>query len=220
MESIKEIQPLLERFMKVIAQQFGENCEVVVHDLTQGLEHSVIAIENGYVTGRKVGSPSTNLGLEVLRGTQKGADRYGYITHTPNGKILRSSSIYFENDEGKIIGSFCVNFDITDLLRTQNFLKNLTVSNDASYTQEHFMPDLNDIVEILIHEYLSSHDLKLETMGKTEKFNLIKYLDDKGAFLVRNSSNKVCEFLDISKYTLYAYLKDIQGKSADKVESD
>ena len=43
-----------------------------------------------------------------------------------------------------------------------------------------------------------------------DKFNLIRFLDEKGAFLVRNSSDKVCEFLDISKYTLYAYLKDIK----------
>ena len=70
--------------------------------------------------------------------------------------------------------------------------------------------NLNDIVEILIHEYLNLNNLCLDKMSKNDKFNLIKFLDEKGAFLVRNSSDKVCEFLDISKYTLYAYLKDIK----------
>ena len=127
-----------------------------------------------------------------------------------NGKILRSSSIYFENDSGKIIGSFCINLDITDLLKAQGFLKNLTYQEDNSESKEHFVPDLNDIVEILIHEYLNLNNLCLDKMSKNDKFNLIKFLDEKGAFLVRNSSDKVCEFLDISKYTLYAYLKDIK----------
>lgn len=210
MQTINEIMPILQRFMKVISHQFGDNCEVVLHDLTKGIDHSIVAIENGHVTGRREGGPSTNLGLEVLRGSQKGSDRYGYITHTANGKILRSSSIYFENDSGKIIGSFCINLDITDLLKAQGFLKNLTYQEDNSESKEHFVPDLNDIVEILIHEYLNLNNLCLDKMSKNDKFNLIKFLDEKGAFLVRNSSDKVCEFLDISKYTLYAYLKDIK----------
>lgn len=42
---------------KGIASQFGPNCEVVVHDLaTNDPERSIVAIENGHVTGRKVGT--------------------------------------------------------------------------------------------------------------------------------------------------------------------
>ena len=41
---------------KGIASQFGPNCEVVVHDLaTNDPERSIVAIENGHVTGRKAG---------------------------------------------------------------------------------------------------------------------------------------------------------------------
>ena len=39
---------------KGIASQFGPNCEVVVHDLaTNDPERSIVAIENGHVTGRQ-----------------------------------------------------------------------------------------------------------------------------------------------------------------------
>ena len=38
-----------------IAQQFGSNCEVVVHDLdSNDVEHSIVAIENGHVSGRRI----------------------------------------------------------------------------------------------------------------------------------------------------------------------
>ena len=41
---------------KGIARQFGPNCEVVVHDLgTEELENSIVAIENGHISGRRIG---------------------------------------------------------------------------------------------------------------------------------------------------------------------
>ena len=45
----------LKRLAKGIAQQFGNNCEVVVHDLSDNnVERSIVAIENGHVTNRKL----------------------------------------------------------------------------------------------------------------------------------------------------------------------
>lgn len=43
-------------FVKGLAETFGSNCEVVLHDFSD-LQHSIIAIENGHVTGRSLGSP-------------------------------------------------------------------------------------------------------------------------------------------------------------------
>jgi len=47
---------LLEQIAKAIAAQFGSNCEVVLHELSgKSAYSSIVAIENGHVTGRKVG---------------------------------------------------------------------------------------------------------------------------------------------------------------------
>ena len=80
-------------------------------------------IRNGYLTGRKVGDSGPNLGLEVLNGTDQGGNRFNYVLHTRDGKIFRSSSVYFHNDEGKVIGSLCVNLDITETIRFEEYLK-------------------------------------------------------------------------------------------------
>ena len=48
-----------------IARQFGEYCEVVVHSL-ENYENSIVAIENGQVTGRPIGGPMTDFALTVL----------------------------------------------------------------------------------------------------------------------------------------------------------
>lgn len=77
------MNPLLENFIpvvKAIARAFGKNCEVLLHDV-QDLEHSIVLIENGYITGRKVGGPMTDLGLYFLT-----SDLFNDIDYVANYK--------------------------------------------------------------------------------------------------------------------------------------
>lgn len=76
----KESQRLLESVRKLIAAQFGPDCEVVLHDWSKEYESTIVAIENGHVSGRKVGDGGSNLGLEVMRGTTDGSNQLNYIT--------------------------------------------------------------------------------------------------------------------------------------------
>ena len=92
-----------------IARQFGEDCEVVLHDLTKPYENTVVAIWNGHVTGRKVGDGGTDAGLAILRGTANPKDEYCYINTAPSGHILKSTSKYFVDENGKVVGSLCIN---------------------------------------------------------------------------------------------------------------
>ena len=49
-----------------LAEMFGPDCEVVLHDVRR-LPHSIVAIENGDVTGRTVGDVPTDRMLRNLR---------------------------------------------------------------------------------------------------------------------------------------------------------
>lgn len=53
-------------FVKTIAEMFGKKCEVLIHDF-RNPQHSIMAIENGHVTGRKIGDPITDLALSVWK---------------------------------------------------------------------------------------------------------------------------------------------------------
>ena len=214
MKSINEIKPELEAIMKGIAEQFGSNCEVVLHDHSLGLEKSIVAIENGHVTNRKIGDASTNIGFEIHKNNRIGDDQYGYITKLINGKVLRSSSIYFRDDEGKIIGALCINLDITNLVALQNSVQQLVSESAPAPVKEIFSNNVSDILDMLINEYFSEHPIPVEQMSKHDMCNLIGFLDKKGAFLIRNSAPKVCSLLKISKFTLYSYLKEINESAA------
>lgn len=49
-------------------------------------------------------------------------------------------------------------------------------------------------------------------MNKEAKIKLLRFLDERGVFLIQKSGQKVCELLGISKFTLYNYLEEARGK--------
>lgn len=209
MKTIEDQLNLIKSIMKLIAEHFGENCEITLHDWSKGYEHTIVAIENGHVTDRTTGDCGSNLGLEVMRGTVKDGDRYNYITQTKKGSTLRSSTIYLKNDDGESIGALCINLDISELIFMKNIVDNLTnVSND---TKEVFANDVSEVLDFLLSESLRIVGKPVKNMIKDDKLQAIKYLDEKGAFLISKSGNKVCEFYDISKFTLYNYLDEIRS---------
>ncbi|MEC0121102.1 helix-turn-helix transcriptional regulator [Paenibacillus apiarius] len=208
MESIQEELPFLQALVKGIAAQFGDQCEVVLHDLTLPYDRTIVAIENGHITGRHVGDPGTNLGLELLRGTQQDGNKLNYITQTKDGRLLRSTSLYMRNREGQIIGSLCINYDITDLTMAEKALKSLTMIGLQPEVKESFVTNVNDLLDTLIQEAQAQIDKPVALMTKEDKMKLLILLDDKGAFLIKKAGEKICAYLGISKYTLYSYLEE------------
>ena len=55
----------LRRIAKGVAAQFGEHCEVVVHEISERSTcHSIIPLENGAISGRKLGDGPSQVVLE------------------------------------------------------------------------------------------------------------------------------------------------------------
>ena len=123
----------LFQLAKGLSRQFGPNCEVVVHDLaTNDQDSSIVAIENGSVTGRKVGDGPSHVVLEALRGGRENLnDHLCYLTRTKDGKILKSSTIYIRDDDGAAIGIFGINYDITLMMTKEDKVKAIQFLNDT-----------------------------------------------------------------------------------------
>lgn len=212
-----------KKIAKGIAMQFGKNCEVVLHDYSQPYDRSIIAIENGHVSGRKVGDCGTNLGLEILRGVTENNDQYNYVTQVKNGRILRSSSIYLRDENDVAIGALCINFDITDLIVSKNLLEDLTFQNDAlsksEYKPQEFITnDINTLLNSMIEKSVEVVGVPVQKMTKEDKVQALAYLDSHGAFLIKKAGEKIAKFFEISKFTLYNYLEESRGESEEKRE--
>ncbi len=215
----KSLIDFYSRLAHGIAEQFGPKCEVVIHDLqTNDPEHSIIAIENGHVTGRSIGDGPSHIALESLQHAEhQHEDKLAYLTRTKDGRILKSSTIYIRNETGRVIGIFCINYDITLLLSLQDVLGAFTgpqQSQSSETSSETVSMNISDLLDELIEQ---SHRLvgkPVELMTKNDKVRFVKFLNDAGAFLVTKSGPKVCQYLGISKFTLYSYLDEIKTQES------
>ena len=217
MQSISDELEFLKAVMKAVSSLFGDSCEVVLHDYAKGYESTIVAIENGAVTGRKIGDCGSNLGLEVLRGTAKDGDRYNYVTQTKDGKVLRSSSVYIKNGAGEPIGCFCINFDVSDLLAAKKTIDTLSKVQDEH--SEYFASNVNELLDFMIQESINMIGKPVSHMTREEKYNAISYLDEKGAFLITKSGSKICRFFNMSKFTMYGYLDEIRSRKQNPVSN-
>ena len=199
-----------------IAQQFGSNCEVVVHDLdSNDVEHSIVAIENGHVSGRRVGDGPSHIVLEALRGDcARLEDRLAYLTRSDDGKILKSSTIYIRDDDGRAIGVFAINYDITLMLAMEDALKGFTATQVPEREPEHISRNVADLLDELIEQSVKLVGKPVPLMNKEDKVKAIRFLNENGAFLITKSGDKIAKYFGISKYTLYSYIdtKQQEGK--------
>lgn len=208
MKTIYDNMPMLKSILDLLENHLGQNCEIVLHDNTKEYDHSIVDIRNGHITGRKIGNCGGNWGLEVLSKMNHETHIYNKVVHMRNGKIIRGSSIILHDDEGANIGAICINMDITDSLKCEEYLRQFNMySHPTPSESELFSSDVNQLMDALINQCENMFDKPIQFLNKEEKMQIIHFLDTKGAFLITKSGDRVCDFLNISKFTLYNYLE-------------
>ncbi|MCI1208170.1 MAG: helix-turn-helix transcriptional regulator [Treponema sp.] len=200
----------LEQVAVCLGKQFGNNCEVVIHELERDKFSSrIVRIVNGHVSQRKKGDGPSNIVLEALKkdpSTLK--DKVGYLTKTHDGRILKSSTIFIRNETGEVTAVLAINYDITGLLAVQGTLNSIvTVEDDVSRKEPTEIPlNVNELLENLIQQSIQLVGKPVALMTKDEKIKAIQFLNNSGAFLVTKSGDKISREFGISKYTMYSYI--------------
>ena len=203
-----------------IARHFGNDCEVCIHDLqANDLEHTICYIINGHVSGRKIGDGASKIVLETLEALKKGdnvSDHLGYRTHTSDGRILKSSTIFLKDESGKYRFILGINHDMTNFINAQSALSNVVENIEAAgeYIYGQIPLSVNDLLDNLIEQSVKLVGKTPALMTKDEKVKAIKFLQDAGAFLITRSGDKISQFFGISKFTLYSYID--QAKAVDE----
>lgn len=204
----------LKQIAKGIAATFGSNCEVVIHDVSgKGSDSSIVAIENGHVTGRKVGDGASQVALEqTLDAGAQPLDRLRYLTKTPDGKILKSSTMYIRGKNGKVAAILGINYDISALLMVEGAVHEITDTDDAGTGEPQKIVNVNDLLDELIEQSVALVGKPVALMNKDDKMKAIGFLSQSGAFLVTKSGDKIAKYFGISKYTLYSYIDKQEEK--------
>lgn len=199
----------LGRLAAALAEQFGRNCEVVVHDLRSAdTEHTIAIIENGHVSARHAGDGASRAALEAIarRDDPLLQDRCGYLTKTRDGRILKSSTVYVRSAEGRVEAMLSVNYDITDLLMAERAVDALLNHKKQDDAPKNIPRSVNELLDDLIEQSVAQVGKPVALMTKDDKIEAIRFLSDAGAFLVTRSGDRVSQYFGISKYTLYSYI--------------
>ena len=150
---------ILEHYVKageIIAEMFSPYLEVIVHDL-QVPEHSIIAIFNSHITGRKIGDGTSDIGYKKL--ADELPDKIvNYINQSPTGADMKSSSLTIRNKNNEIIGSMAFNFDLSSFANIKEFFETFTktiVLDDLPNREQFFMWSVKDEIQQALIKYIT-----------------------------------------------------------------
>ncbi len=193
-----------------VADIFGRNCEVILHSF-EDPGHSVMEIANSHITGRKVGSPITDLGLNVL--VQSFANKQdivgSYYTRTETGKLFKSITILIRNSAKKPIGMLCINIDVSAPLI--DFVNDFVPkTEERNQTVENFPTEINELVHSSVEDCMTKINLRKGISAAEKNKMIIAELAEKGVFDIKGAIDIVAGEMGISKYTIYHYIREIK----------
>ena len=216
------MNPDLKRYIPIvdmIAETFGPDCEVLIHDL-ENPEKSIVYIANSGVTQRKIGDSFTgNFISDVLISDQISGD---YVSNYRFGrdlsKLIKSSTALTRDNEENIIGAICINFSLENLNKGLSAIRNLIGPLD----EERFETPSSDIINgdvktnqniYIIVKQIVDHILEgvdVENLSRSERVQYIRFMEERDIFSIKGMVEDVAERMGISKVTVYSYLDEIR----------
>ena len=216
---------LLRQYVKLtefLGAALGPDYEVALHDLTDK-NRSIIAIANGYISGRELGAPLTNMALSVLKDESYEWQDYRlhYSGVSAAGNALRSSTMFIKED-GKLIGMLCINFDDS---RFQSFAQQvLTLCHPNQFVQaleqppegehdsrpETFRNSTEAVAQDAIAHELERLGVPAKRLTSEERLLIIAALEESGIFLLKGAVKDVAAGLGCSQASVYRYLSQVK----------
>jgi len=209
-----------------LGQCFGEYTEVVLHDF-KDINHSIIKIHNGHISGRTIGDPLTSFALSKLKDKGKEGPPYylNYLGMSKNGTPLRSNSFFILDRHGNPRGMLCINTDVTKYQQAAELLQKLAYmpslkpkekenningsGNNVNGNIEALHLSARDVINEIIYDVTQSREISVERLTVNEKVEIVRRLNEEKFFLIKGAVSEVAAILNISIATVYRYLSKI-----------
>ena len=200
-----------------IAKVNGENCEVILHDLSD-IDHSIVYIVNSYISGRSIGGSITKYALDLIM-KYDDSEHNHYVNYIgkneKTGKLMRSSTLFIRDENSQTVGLLCVNIDVTDFVKLRDQLNEVIQFNVNQFESvpnepERFDLSTEEIINEIINTVFLDSNYNSLTSSKSEKKEITKMLYQRGLFKFKGAVYIASTRLDVSQQTLYRYIKEIE----------
>lgn len=212
-----DILAMYKPLVPFIASICGSSCEVLLHDVNNP-SNAVIAIENGFHSGRKIGSPLIAVAQQVIKEqTYKKKDYIIRYTSKDNGKELLSYTYFIKDPEENLIGALVINKDTTSIeelyriactLKEQFHLDSDTdrdTDTNQSYKEVLDMP-ASDFLHFQVKRIIDDAGVHVQRLTLDERVTLVQKMKEQGIFEMKGAVREISKQLDISEPTVYRYL--------------
>lgn len=206
----RTVHPIMKRYIPIvkgIAGTFGSNCEVVLHDFSD-LNHSIVTIANGEVTGRDANSSMTDHSLQQVKAGNTQKDTINYSGKGSDGRTIKSTTMFIRDDDDKVIGCLCINFDVTEFSIAKRALSEMLDFGGEPTKEDKSSKKINDVLSEVVQTKIDEIGKPVAYLNKDEKVKIVNQLDSQGVFLIKGAIDYVADILCVSRYTIYNYLDE------------
>lgn len=210
----EELLRVLKSIVLGLSKLLGEDTEIVLHDLNK---QELVYIVNGHITNRSVGYRIDPSVYDVVINLAD-ADGHviGYGSNTAKGKSLRSSHFIIRDEDDVPRAMICINQDTARLQAARDLLDGMIRLHPLADTPEPAFEDENFIQKMTRRVIIDSIEKTKPTSVDTRegKLEILRQLEIKGVFAVKDAVPTVCKLLSISQATLYNYLREIRSQGS------
>lgn len=206
----REILEMYKPMVSFLSSFCGPGCEVLLHDVSKLEEGTVIAIANGYHSGRTIGSPMTDLATQIYQDrlylTQDFLTNYHGVSKSK--KFI--SNTFFIKNEDRLIGLLCINRNITAIhdldLALTSLKQQYNLSEGRTDIQEHLNNPVEEMLSTLVIRAVEKAGVSPQRMSRQEKINIVHELNEQGVLTMKGAVAEIALQLCISEPTVYRYL--------------
>lgn len=187
---------------EAISKLFYPNVEVVMHDLSS---KKLIYIANAF-SKRRVGDKMVNALEDIATIPENFIGPYEKIND--DGKKLKAVSIILRDTQNLPIGMICINYNIDGVESLIDSLKALVGTTHRENTPSTLISqNWKEHTNQTIEKFLQQKNISLQALTSSEKKELVAFLQHEGIFEIRNALSYVCSMIQISRATIYNWLK-------------
>lgn len=190
-------------FVQGVVDLFYPFAEGAIHDLKSG---TLVALFNN-ISQRKIGEITPVCEFNIKK------DRFPdyfppYYKVNWDGRKLKCISMTVRDVKNDPVGLICFNLDVSLFQDVENkFSALLKLKEEAKNPIELLGDNWQEQTHLQINRYLKEHQQVIHRLNREQKKDLIKYLYAKGVFNYKSAAPFVADILNISKASLYNYLK-------------
>lgn len=206
-----------------LGKTLGPEYEIVLHNI-DGDNHSIAHIINGNISGRSMDDPRTDLTFKYIQ--DQTVSKNDYIINNKgiekNNKVIRTSSLFIKDENNKLTGMLCINFNGSKYVNLAKQILKLTNMENTSIENQYLNYPISKIEDIsssitdatdkVVNQSIDASNIPVERLTPEEKIEIVRQLESKGVFMLKGAVSEVAEKLLVSEATLYRYIRIVSNE--------